>query len=126
VTSLDIPTTKFYRISPDQNNSCTLGSTSIPSSSNTQVANEKFYLSAPSTSKAASSQQNLLIFPFHISPVSSLKKKTSNRGRKPSKCAVVTSSPIKEELTQSKGKGTGFIKQKKSSIWEYLLSKRRN
>lgn len=31
----------------------------------------------------------------------SLKKKTSNRGRKASKCAVVTSSPYKNELLQS-------------------------
>ncbi|CAH1974789.1 unnamed protein product [Acanthoscelides obtectus] len=45
--------------------------------------------------------QKKIVTPFDISPVPTLKKKTTNRGRKASQAAVITSSPYKDELLLS-------------------------
>lgn len=45
-----------------------------------------------------------LLTPYQVSPVPCLQEKTLNRGRKPSKCSVITSSPYKNDLMESLNK----------------------
>ncbi|KAJ8928087.1 hypothetical protein NQ314_019385 [Rhamnusium bicolor] len=112
--SVCIPASKFYKTSVNKQNVGKLGKKT-----------EMSYLSAhPSTSKSSNKpklfqpKQVSFISPFHISPVPSLKKKTSNRGRKVSKCAVVTSSPYKNELLQSLEEKANKAKEKKNKAKE--------
>ncbi|KAJ8935948.1 hypothetical protein NQ314_012570 [Rhamnusium bicolor] len=117
-----IPASKFYKTPVNnQNNSDSIQSTS----KSTQPTKEKLgkktemsYLSAPSTSKSSNKpklfqpKQVSFISPFHNSPVPSLKKKTSNRGSKASKCAY------KNELLQSLEEKANKAKEKKNTAKE--------
>ncbi|KAJ4440331.1 hypothetical protein ANN_08470 [Periplaneta americana] len=61
-------------------------------------------------SKSANSDSpKACVSPKDIMPVPQLKKKTSNRGRKPGSSAVITSSPYKAKLEQSLVKAKGRI-----------------
>lgn len=70
----------------------------------------------PSTS--SDKTVNILITPHKISPVPIKAKRQSNRGRKPGKAVVITSSPYKQELEQSlqkkELKETNTLNRKKS------------
>lgn len=106
-----IPTTSFYK------KSATPFRGPCPEHGVKRKLFQKLTPSTPSTSGSGSSRTSL-VTPYDLSPVPSLKKKTSNRGRKPSKCSVITSSPYKNDLLQSldkvkeKKKGTGEGKEK--------------
>ncbi|GBN03635.1 hypothetical protein AVEN_198020-1 [Araneus ventricosus] len=41
------------------------------------------------------------VFPFDISPVPNLKKRTTTRGRKATRSSLITGSPYKDQLTKS-------------------------
>lgn len=57
-----------------------------------------------------------LVTPSQISPVPIVKKRTSNRGRKPAKSAIISSSPYKKDLENAQFKKSGKAKtaQKKN------------
>lgn len=125
--SCAIPATSFYKTSDTPSiESCTqsakkissveknlMFSLSTPSTSKAEVLQQQdrpalkrklFEKCSPSTPSTSGSPRQSLVTPYHVSPVPFLKKKTSNRGRKPSKCSVITSSPYKDDLIQSLNK----------------------
>ncbi|KAF5301838.1 hypothetical protein FQA39_LY10623 [Lamprigera yunnana] len=56
---------------------------------------------APGTSTAVQETPTDLILPEDILPIPGAKTRTSNRGRKPTRANVITSSPYKNQLTES-------------------------
>lgn len=69
-------------------------------------------VSSPSdsvSSTSANKTENRFILPHQISPVPVKKQKQSNRGRKPGKAQILTSSPYKRELQDS-------LKKKENSV----------
>ncbi|KAL3286116.1 hypothetical protein HHI36_000629 [Cryptolaemus montrouzieri] len=58
---------------------------------------ENFDNTEPGLSGSGTGMHSLVI-PSHISPVPTIKKRTSNRGRKPARSATILSSPYKKDL----------------------------
>lgn len=79
--------------SDDDDDCCTIN----PVETSTQVV-EQPALATPSTSTSSLSNPTVYTSPFQILPVPKLIKKTSGRGRKPCKSAIITSSPYKADL----------------------------
>ncbi|CAH2099225.1 unnamed protein product [Euphydryas editha] len=78
----------------DQN--CPTISTTIASPTVTSSRLENFDDTEPGPS-GIRTEIHSLVTPSHISPVPKIKKKTSNRGRKPAKSAIISSSPYKKD-----------------------------
>lgn len=74
----------------------------------------------PSNLPPRTPQANTYVSPYDISPVPITKKRASNRGRKPVKSAVITSSPYKRDLEESEAK-----KKEKQKIVDQKILERR-
>nr|CAH7736079.1 unnamed protein product [Callosobruchus chinensis] len=80
----------------------------------------------PGPSSATSNK--CLVTPYDISPVPQPKKSTSNKGRKPTKSAIISSSSYKKDLEEAQAKRSKQTKNgdKKKAIKKRTVTRKRN
>nr|CAI5849891.1 unnamed protein product [Callosobruchus analis] len=80
----------------------------------------------PRPSSATSNK--CLVTPYDISPVPQPKKRTSNKGRKPTKSAIISSSSYKKDLEEAQAKRSKQTKNgdKKKAIKKRTVTRKRN
>ncbi|KAG8259747.1 hypothetical protein J6590_008782 [Homalodisca vitripennis] len=99
-----LPSTPAIRDEPHEDLALPSTSTKNPALPNTSSEDHAITGTSSELPNLANTCSNICVSPHDIMPLPPMKRKTSNKGRKPSSCAVFTSSPYKQQLEESLSK----------------------